>query len=96
MKRLITIIAILFSVTLSAQVRNPVDTVKLISLKDLWQITQSLKDKMTVTEWEKVTKAIDNVYVPKRDEYLKSKDTAKKKDEIKLKPIGEPLKENLN
>lgn len=54
--------------------------IKLLSLKDLQIITQSLKDKMTVTEWEKVTQAIDKVYLARREEYLKSKDTASKKD----------------
>ena len=53
--------------------------VKLLSLKDLQIITQSLKDKMTVIEWEKVTQAIDQVYYKRREEYLKSKDTAKVK-----------------
>lgn len=53
--------------------------VKLLSLKDLQEIAKSLEDKMTVTEWKKVTEAIDKVYLARRQEYLKSKDTAKTK-----------------
>ncbi len=79
MKLLITIIAILICTTGFSQkpAKDSLLNVQMISLRDLQIITKSLKDKMTVTEWEKVTQAIDKVYLVRREEYLKAKDTAK-------------------